>query len=73
MKLREKVIVKGTRLERKAFAEKLEGVMSEDRIILTGFPRVLQGGDVIKGSRITLIENNELVEAEDANTNFELR
>lgn len=73
VKLREKVVVKGERLERKAFAEKLEGVMSENRIILTGFPKVLQGSDIIKGSRITLIENNELVEAEDANTNFNIR
>lgn len=73
VKLREKVIAKGERLERKAFAEKLEGVMSEDRIILTGFPKVLQRGDIIKGNRITLRENNEVVEVEDANTNFKLR
>ncbi len=73
VKLREKVSAKGERLERKAFAEKLEGIMSEDRIILTGFPKVLQRGDIIKGNRITLRENNEVVEVEDANTNFKLR
>tara|TARA_R110000868_G_scaffold110286_1_gene299001 strand:+ start:38224 stop:39252 length:1029 start_codon:yes stop_codon:yes gene_type:complete len=73
VKLREKVSAKGERLERKAFAEKLEGVMSEDRIVLTGFPKVLQRGDIIKGNRITLRENNEVVEVEDANTNFKLR
>lgn len=73
VKLREKVVARGERLERKAFAEKLEGVMSEDRIILTGFPKVLQRGDIIKGNRITLRENNEVVEVEDANTNFKLR
>ena len=73
VKLREKVVARGERLERKAFAEKLEGVMSEDRIILTGFPKVLQRGDIIKGNRITLRENNEIVEVEDANTNFKLR
>src|SRR5690606_35662995 len=73
VKLREKVVARGERLERKAFAEKLEGVMSEDRIILTGFPKVLQRGDIIKGNRITLRENNVIVEVEDANTNFKLR
>ncbi len=73
VKLREKVFARGERLERKAFAEKLEGVMSEDRIVLTGFPKVLQRGDIIKGNRITLRENNEIVEVEDANTNFKLR
>ncbi len=73
VKLREKVSANGERLERKAFAEKLEGIMSEDRIVLTGFPKVLQRGDIIKGNRITLRENNEVVEVEDANTNFKLR
>ncbi len=63
----------GTIFERRAFAEKLEGVMSEDKIILTGYPKVFQGQDVIKGNRIILRENNEIVEVDDANSNFELK
>jgi len=63
----------GTVFERRAFAEKLEGVMSEGKTILTGYPKVFQGQDVIKGNRIILRENNEIVEVDDASSNFELK
>lgn len=58
---------------RKAHGEKLEGLPRENKIILTGYPRVYQQGDVIRGNRITLRENTEVVEVDDANTNFLLR
>ena len=65
---------KGRRFfERRAFSEMLESVVSENRILLTGSPRVIQRGDVIKGNGIVLRENNETIEVEDANTNFILR
>ena len=76
VKVVEKVMLEGlnsSSFDRKAFSEKLEGMMSEGRIILTGFPKVFQQGDVIKGNRITLRENNEVVEVDDANTNFRLK
>jgi lipopolysaccharide export system protein LptA len=57
---------------RKAFAEKLEGLISEKKIILTGLPKVFQQKDVIKGNRITIRENIETVEVDDANTNITL-
>lgn len=59
--------------ERRAFGEKLEGIMSENKIILTGYPKVFQQKDVITGNKIVLRENNEIVEVDDANTNFILR
>ena len=59
--------------ERRAFGEKLEGMMSESKIILTGYPKVFQQNDVITGNKIVLRENNEVVEVDDANTNFILR
>ncbi len=59
--------------ERRAFGEKLEGMMSESKIILTGYPKVFQQSDVITGNKIVLRENNEVVEVDDANTNFILR
>src|SRR5690606_7602443 len=58
---------------RRALSEKLEGIVAEDKVILTGYPRVFQEKDVIKGNRIILRENNEVVEVDDANTNFILR
>lgn len=70
VKVVERIRLGGIIQERKAFAEKLEGLMSEDLVVLTGYPKVFQGQDVIKGNRIVLRENNEVVEVEDANTNF---
>ena len=57
---------------RKAFSEKLEGLVSENKIILTGFPKVFQEEDIIKGNRIIIRENIETVEVDDANTNITL-
>ena len=59
--------------ERRAFGEKLEGVMSDNKIIITGYPKVFQQNDVITGNKIVLRENNEVVEVDDANTNFIIR
>lgn len=59
-------------LLRKAFAEKLEGLISDKKIILTGLPKVFQDRDVIKGNRIIIRENIETVEVDDANTNITL-
>ncbi len=73
VKLEEKVVLGGSSYIRRAYAEKLEGVTAEDKIILTGFPKVYQQSDVIKGNRIILRENNEVVEVDDANTNIILR
>lgn len=77
VKVSEKVTLTGPagprRFTRRALSEKLEGMIAEDRIILTGYPKVFQEKDVIKGNRIILRENNEVVEVDDANTNFLLR
>ena len=58
--------------ERRAFSEKLECIMSENKMFLTGNPRVFQNNDIIRGNIITLRENNETIEVEHANTNFHL-
>lgn len=61
---------RGGVMERKAFGEKLDGLVSESKIILTGSPTVIQGEEVIRGNSITLFENNETVVVEDANSKF---
>jgi len=58
---------------RKAYAERLEGKASEGKLVLTGFPKVIQDGEVIKGNKITIRENSEVVEVEDANTIFKIK
>lgn len=60
-------------IERKAFGEKLEGIISEEKLVLTGSPKVLQEDDVVKGNKITLHENNEVIEVEDASSNFNVK
>ncbi|MDD4972842.1 MAG: LptA/OstA family protein [Bacteriovorax sp.] len=72
VRLQERLLNDGKPLVRKAFAEKLEGLISEKKIILTGLPKVFQERDVIKGNRITIRENVETVEVDDANTNITL-
>jgi len=52
--------------QRKAFSERLEGFGREEKMVLTGAPRVEQGEDVIKGYRITTRENVDLIEVDDA-------
>ena len=72
--VREKVIVQepeGPReFLRRALSERLEGVTSEEILVLTGYPKVYQMDDVIRGNRIILRRDSELVEVEDANTLF---
>lgn len=63
----------GEKQLRRAFAEKLEGVQSTGEVILTGAPRVEQGNDTIKGYQITLRENIELIEVDDAQSRFRVR
>ncbi|OFZ22344.1 MAG: hypothetical protein A2202_03055 [Bdellovibrionales bacterium RIFOXYA1_FULL_36_14] len=57
------------KITRRAFAERLEGIMSEEKIILTGNPKVFQERDVVKGNRIILRGDTETVEVDDAITN----
>lgn len=72
VKVVEKVMLDGKFIERKSFSEKLEGIPSENKIILTGYPKVYQLNDVIKGNKIVLRENTEVVEVDDANTKFKV-
>jgi LPS export ABC transporter protein LptC/lipopolysaccharide transport protein LptA len=73
VRVKEKVKLPGRIVSRRAYAEKLEGIMSEDIVILTGYPKVYQDKDVIKGNRIILRVDNEVVEVDDANTRFLLK
>jgi len=70
VRLQERLTRYGKPFLRKAFSEKLEGLMSEKRMILTGLPKVFQDKDVIKGNRIIIRENVETVEVDDANTSI---
>ncbi len=59
----------GKKINRKAFSEKLDGIVSEDKVILTGYPKVFQDKDVVKGNKIIIRDNNETIEVDDASTN----
>lgn len=59
--------------ERKAFAERLEGFGREEKMVLSGAPRVEMGKDVVKGYRITIRENTDLVEVDDAMSDVQVK
>ena len=59
--------------ERRGFGERLDGMMSENKFVLTGSPKVVQGTDVIRGNVIVLREDNDVVEVDDANSNFNIK
>jgi lipopolysaccharide export system protein LptA len=59
--------------ERKAFAERLEGFGREQKLVLSGAPRVEMGKDVIKGYRITIRENTDLIEVDDAMSDVQMK
>jgi lipopolysaccharide export system protein LptA len=58
---------------RKSFSERLEGFSKDEKLILTGAPRVESGRDVIKGYKIIIRENSDLVEVEDAMSDVEVK
>jgi lipopolysaccharide export system protein LptA len=58
---------------RKAFGEQLEGIIARAEYILTGYPRVYQAGDIIKGTKIVLFEHSDLIEVDSAQTDFKVR
>lgn len=57
-------------IERRSFSERLDGYMNENKVVLTGMPKVVQEHDVIKGNKISLFFNNEVMEVEDSHSNF---
>jgi lipopolysaccharide export system protein LptA len=59
--------------QRKAFAERLEGYGREDKMVLSGAPRVEMGKDVVKGYRITLRQNIDVLEVDDAMSDMEVK
>ena len=58
---------------RKTFSERLEGFGSEEKMVLSGAPRVEMGKDVVKGYRITIRENTDLIEVDDAMSDMEVK
>ncbi len=61
------------KMYRKAFSERLEGYGQEEKMVLSGAPRVENGEDVIKGYKITIREKMELIEVDDAMSDVKVR
>jgi lipopolysaccharide export system protein LptA len=74
VKMREKFTTpEGVVTERRAFAERMEGFGREQKVVLSGAPRVEQGDDVTKGYRITVRENTEVIEVDDAMSDVQVK
>jgi LPS export ABC transporter protein LptC len=58
---------------RKAFSERLEGFGKEQKMVLSGAPKVEHGEDVVKGYRITIRENMDLIEVDDAMSDVQVK
>ena len=58
---------------RKAFAERLEGFGVEQKMVLSGAPKVEHGADVVKGYRITIREKMDLIEVDDAISDVQVK
>lgn len=58
---------------RKAFSERLEGFGREEKMILSGAPKVEHGTDVVKGYRITIREKMDLIEVDDAVSDVQVK
>ena len=72
VKVIENFKMKGKKVTRKAFSEKLEGFPKKSLIILTGYPKSYKA-DAIVGNKIILRWNNEVLEIIDANSNLKLK
>ena len=46
-------------------AERVDGFNDDKRIVLTGYPRVFQNENNIRGSKITVRHNNMFIEVDD--------
>lgn len=73
VKMTEKIQTKEGLQERRAFSERLEGFGKEQKMVLSGAPRVETGPDVIRGYRITVRENVDLMEVDDAMSDMQVK
>lgn len=73
VKVTEKMAASSGPINRKAFAERLEGFGVDGRMVLSGAPRVEQGKDIVKGYRITIRENMEFIEVDDAMSDMQIK
>ncbi len=64
---------RGENTQRRAYSERLEGFGQEQKMILSGAPRVEQGPDVIKGYRITIRQNIDLIEVDDSMSDMQIK
>lgn len=60
-------------VQRRTFSERLEGFGQEERMVLSGAPRVETGSDVIRGYRITIRQKVDLVEVDDAVSDMSMK
>ncbi|MEE2742392.1 MAG: LptA/OstA family protein, partial [Bdellovibrionota bacterium] len=73
VKVKEVLSLKGKEVIRKAYSERLEGFPGKSKVILTGYPKVIQEDDTIVGNKIILRWNNEVLEIIDANSSLKLK
>ena len=62
----------GKKIKRYSYSEIVEGFSKDKRLVLSGFPQVKQEGDVIKGNKMIVREDEEVIEIINTNSQFNL-
>ena len=63
----------GVAVTRTGVSQKLEGFGFEKKIILSGFPKIKQLDDLIRGNKIIIRESSEIVEILNTNSKFKFK
>ena len=75
VKLEEKVYKEQSNsyVSRTAYGEQLDGFAKTGKMILTGNPKVIQQSDIIKGNKIILYHQNDILEVDDSDSSFKVK
>ena len=58
--MNDEILIEEKVVSRKAFGENVKGFVDRKEVEFTGFPKVIQGDEVIRGNKILLMENSTL-------------
>jgi len=62
----------GQEKKRRAYAQKIEGFIRENKVVLIGAPEVKQENNVIRGYQITLYGDSEIVEVDESRSRLKV-
>ena len=73
VRMNDEILIEEKVVSRKAFGENVKGFVDRKEVEFTGFPKVIQGDEVIRGNKILLMENSDIVEIINTNGRFNIK